>query len=162
MLFTVITLILIIADQISKIFAIKYLKTLGSFEVIKDFFRFTYVENTGAAFGILSNARWIFMLVTALAIIIMIYYKIKYKPQSKTLNISLILLLSGAVGNMIDRLFRGYVVDMLEVTFINYPVFNIADCFVVIGAILISVYILFIYKEPKKESLKESKFKADK
>jgi signal peptidase II len=78
----------------------------------------------------------------------MVWYKIKFKPQGKVINTSLCLLLSGALGNMIDRIFLGYVVDMLEVTFIDYPVFNVADCFVVAGAILLCIYILFIYKEP--------------
>ena len=67
------------------------------------------------------------------------------------MNSALCLLTAGAVGNLIDRIFRGYVVDMIEVTFINYPVFNVADCFVVTGALLLAVYIIFIYKEPKKD-----------
>ena len=81
----------------------------------------------------------------------MLIYKFKAKPKGKTINISLCMLISGAVGNMLDRVFKGYVVDMLEFTFIDFPVFNVADSFVVIGAILLAVYIIFIYKEPKKE-----------
>ena len=78
-------------------------------------------------------------------------YILKMKPKNKTLMFSLSLILSGAIGNMIDRTFRSFVVDMIEVTFIDYPVFNFADCCVVIGAILLGIYILFIYKEPQKE-----------
>ena len=150
MLFYIVTVLLILADHLSKLLTVKYLKPVSTVAVIDGIFSFTYVENKGAAFGILQNARWVFIIATIAAIIVMVWYKIKYKPQGKVVNISMCLLLSGAIGNMIDRLLLGYVVDMFEVTFIDYPVFNVADCFVVIGAILLCIYILFIYKEPEK------------
>lgn len=150
MLFYIVTVLLILADQISKFLTVKYLKPVSSIAMINGIFSLTYVENKGAAFGILQNARWVFIVATIVAIIAMVWYKRKFKPQGKIINTSLCLLLSGALGNMIDRIFLGYVVDMLEVTFIDYPVFNIADCFVVVGAILLCIYILFIYKEPEK------------
>ena len=150
MLFYIVTVLLILADQISKFLTVKYLKPVSSIAMINGIFSLTYVENKGAAFGILQNARWVFIVATIVAIIAMVWYKRKFKPQGKIINTSLCLLLSGALGNMIDRIFLGYVVDMLEVTFIDYPVFNVADCFVVVGAILLCIYILFIYKEPEK------------
>ena len=154
MFFTLITLFLIICDQVSKLAVLKYLKPIGSTVVIKDIFSLTYVENRGAAFGILQNSRWIFICATIIILAVLIVYKIKSKPQGKIINTSLCLLISGAIGNLIDRIFRGFVVDMLEVTFIEYPVFNVADCFVVIGAVLLGIYIMFIYKEPEKEMKK--------
>jgi len=154
MLFSIITVALIVLDQISKYLTIHYLKPIETYTIIENVFSLTYVENRGAAFGMLANSRWIFLVVSTFAIIVMAFYKIKHKPKGKMINISLCLLLSGAVGNMIDRIFLGYVVDMLEITFINYPVFNIADCFVVIGAILFSIYILFLYDDPKKKTQK--------
>ena len=154
MFFTLITLFLIICDQVSKLAVLKYLKPIGTTVVIKDIFSLTYVENRGAAFGILQNSRWIFICATIIILAVLIIYKIKYKPQGKIINTSLCLLISGAIGNLIDRIFRGFVVDMLEVTFIEYPVFNVADCFVVIGAVLLGIYIMFIYKEPEKEMKK--------
>ena len=150
MLFYIVAILLIVADQFSKFLTVKYLKPISTVNIIDGIFSFTYVENKGAAFGILQNARWVFIVATIVAIIVMVWYKLKYKPQGKVVNISMCLLLSGAIGNMIDRLLLGYVVDMFEVTFIDYPVFNVADCFVVIGAILLCIYILFIYKEPEK------------
>ncbi len=150
MLFYIVTVLLILADQLTKFLTVKYLKPVSTVAVIEGIFSFTYVENKGAAFGILQNARWVFIVATIAAIIAMVWYKRRYNPQGKVINTSLCLLLSGALGNMIDRIFLGYVVDMLEVTFIDYPVFNVADCFVVVGAILMCVYILFIYKEPEK------------
>ena len=152
MLFTVITILLIIADQISKFCTLKFLKPIGTKVIIDNIFSLTYVENRGAAFGMLENSRWIFIAVTTIAIIGIILYKLKYKPKGIVVNTALCLLLSGAIGNMIDRTFRGYVIDMLEVTFISYPVFNLADCFVVIGAILLCIFILFIYEEKDKKN----------
>ena len=154
MLFYIIAVILIILDQLSKFATIKWLKPIGTITVIEGIFDLNYVENRGAAFGIMQNQRWIFIGLTIIITIGLMFYKIKYKPKDKVLNTSICLLVSGAIGNLIDRIFRGYVVDMLEVTFIDYPVFNVADCFVVMGAILLSVYILFIYKEPQKEMKK--------
>ena len=154
MIFTLITLLLIICDQVSKIAVLKYLKPIGTSVVIKNIFSLTYVENRGAAFGILQNSRWIFICATIIILAVLIIYKIKSRPQGKIINTSLCLLISGAIGNLIDRIFRGFVVDMLEVTFIEYPVFNVADCFVVVGAILLGIYIMFIYKEPEKEMKK--------
>ncbi len=147
MFFYLLSILLILADQISKYYTLKMLKPIGTLEIIKGVFSLTYVENRGAAFGILQNARWIFIAATAIAIVCLIVYKCKYKPKGIIINTALLFILSGAVGNMIDRIWRGFVVDMLEVTFITYPVFNFADCLVVIGAILLAIYIIFIYKE---------------
>ena len=147
MFFYLLSILLILIDQISKYYTLKVLKPIGTLEIIKGVFSLTYVENRGAAFGILQNARWIFIAATAVAIVCLIVYKCKYKPKGIILNTALLFILSGAVGNMIDRIWRGFVVDMLEVTFITYPVFNFADCLVVIGAILLAIYSIFIYKE---------------
>lgn len=151
MLLFVSAVILVIADQISKLMTLEFLKPIGSKSIIDGVLSLTYVENRGAAFGILQNSRWVFILITVAVTAAIVYYIIKYKPQSRMLRISLALILSGAAGNLIDRIFRGYVVDMIEVTFIDYPVFNFADCCVVIGAVLLAAYVIFIYKEPKKE-----------
>ena len=151
MYFALFTLLLIIADQITKYFTVSMLKPVGSVEIIKNILNFTYVENRGAAFGILQNARWVFIVLTTIAVAAIIIYLLKEKPKDKTLTCSLSLILAGAIGNMIDRILKGFVVDMIEVTFIDYPVFNFADCCVVIGAILLGIYIIFIYKEPQKE-----------
>ena len=151
MLFYISVILLVVADQLTKVLTLKYLKPINSTAIIDGILSLTYVENRGAAFGILQNARWVFILATIAILCAILFFKIRYKPVEKTLNSALCLLTAGAVGNLIDRIFRGYVVDMIEVTFINYPVFNVADCFVVTGALLLAVYIIFIYKEPKKD-----------
>ncbi len=141
-MFYIIGALLIIIDQATKFLSVSKLKPLGSVEIIKGILSFTYVENKGAAFGILQNARWVFILATIIIIAALIIYKIKSKENSKIYSYSSMLLISGGIANLIDRVFLGYVVDMIEVTFIDYPVFNFADCCVVAGAILLCIYVL--------------------
>lgn len=148
-------ILLTAADQITKLLTIKLIKPQGNIEILKNFLDFSYVENRGAAFGIMQNSRWIFIAITLIVSAGIVYILFFKKNESRIFKTSLILILSGALGNLIDRIFRGYVVDMIEVTFINYPVFNFADCCVVIGAILFCIYILFVYKETEKGNKKQ-------
>jgi signal peptidase II len=104
----------------------------------------TYVENRGAAFGILQGQRWIFIVLTVVIAAAIAYYLIKIPNKEIFLKTALSLVLGGAVGNLIDRVRLGYVVDMFDFTLINYPVFNIADSSLVIGSILLGYYLLFI------------------
>ena len=131
----------------------KYLATtvfkLNELEIIKDVLYFTYVENRGAAFGIMQNKQWFFIVVTVILITAIIIYMLKTKPQNKLLNTSLVFIISGGIGNLIDRASLGYVVDFIDVRIINYPVFNVADCFVVVGAILLCAILIFS-KEDKE------------
>ena len=136
------TFLMIIADQITKWLTIRFLVSGSSVEIIPRILSLTYVENRGAAFGILAGARWFFIAVTALVVAALIVYGIIKKPVSKLYKISAPLIIAGAVGNLIDRVFRGFVVDMIEATFIDFPVFNVADCCVVIGSVLFCLYIL--------------------
>lgn len=131
----------------------KYLSTtyfrIEEIEIIKDALYFTYVENRGAAFGIMQNKQLIFIILTVIVILGMIGFLIKNKPQSKLLKLSLSFIIAGGIGNLIDRIHLGYVVDFIDVRIINYPVFNVADCFVVIGAILLFIHVLFSKNEVK-------------
>lgn len=151
MLFSVLALILVIADQYTKHLAVRFIKPVGSVEVIKNILRFSYVENRGAAFGMLRDARWVFITVTVISIAAIIWWMVFRRPESRLLRVSLLLILSGALGNLIDRVVLGYVTDMIDVAFIDFPVFNFADCCVVVGAVLFAIYVLFVYKEPEKE-----------
>ena len=144
MLLTVILALgVLILDRVSKWLTVQYVKPIGSYPVIKDVFHFTYVENRGAAWGILQNGRWIFVGVTAVVCAAIIVFLIREKNITLLLRVSLSVLLGGAIGNLIDRVLYGYVVDMIHVKFIDYPVFNIADSATVIGTILLAWYILF-------------------
>jgi signal peptidase II len=111
--------------------------------LIPKVFHFTYVENRGAAFGILQNQRWFFISITMIVMLVIVYYMYTHSNGSLLLTIALSMILGGAIGNFIDRVRLGYVVDMFHFTLIDYPVFNVADSFVVIGTILLAYYILF-------------------
>ncbi len=147
-------MIFIIFDQVVKFICLEKLKPLGSIKIIDNFFYLTYVENRGAAFGMLQGARWIFIAIAIIATIFCIYYYNKL-PKNKLLplgKLSIIFIASGAIGNMIDRLFRGYVVDMFHFIFWGkeFAVFNVADIFVCLGTFLLAIVIIFS-EEPKKD-----------
>lgn len=131
--------------------------------VIPGLFSFCYIENSGAAWGIFSNHRWIFLAVTALAIIGLPTLLYRYRNLPFLFGFSLSLVLGGAIGNMIDRIFHGNVlfdgavVDFISADFIDFPIFNVADCFVTVGAVLMFIYLIFIDKEFFREDKKEKK-----
>lgn len=148
-------IVLVLLDQITKWQALTKLKPIKNIVVIKGFLDFTFVENRGAAFGILSGRRVFFILLTVVVVVGIIYsfYKLPKTKEYNWLKCGLVLVLSGAVGNVIDRAVRGYVVDFLEVTFIKWPVFNLADIYVVIGACFILFLSLFVIKEEEKKEV---------
>lgn len=153
LIFSVVAVIAVIFDIITKYIAINVFKT-AELELIKDVLYFTYLENRGAAFGILQNQRWIFIAITVIVLLCIIVWIIYKKPQSKLLLLSLGMIAGGGIGNFIDRVRFSYVVDFIDVRIINYPVFNVADCFVVVGAILMIIYILF-FEGKKSERYKD-------
>ena len=132
-------------DQVSKLLAVAFLKGGDSFVIINKVLRFTYVENRGAAFGMLDDKRWIFMILSTLGIAAMAVFLFKFAKGEKLLSLSLAFVIGGGIGNMIDRIFLGFVVDFID--FYAFPgvwmwVFNIADSFVCVGAGLIMLYIV--------------------
>jgi len=140
--YILIILSLIGIDQFSKYLALKYLKGVSSIPIINDVFHLTYVENRGAAFGLFQNNQIIFVIVAMIACIVGLYYLYK-KDLNLLAKSSIILLISGAIGNMIDRVRLGFVVDYFDFRIIWEYVFNVADIFVVVGTILLCIYILF-------------------
>lgn len=141
-----IPIFIILVDQISKFLAVKYLKGNGAFVIIDNFLRFYYVENYGAAFGILKDRRIFFIIITIVVIICVIFFMVRYsRILNKPIKIALLMLLGGAVGNLIDRVKLGYVIDFISVRLpggYNFPVFNLADSFIVISTILIMFFVL--------------------
>lgn len=128
-------------DQLSKQIAVEALVNEGNvMEFIPKLIRFEYRKNTGMAWGILPNARVYFIIVTLILSGLLIYLLIRYKEHMPNLTkVSLTLILAGGAGNLIDRIFLGYVRDFIAFDFFNFPVFNIADCCVSIGAVLLLV-----------------------
>lgn len=149
----ILAVILFIIDQATKYIALTKLKPLGSVTFIDGFMDFTFVENRGAAFGILNGRVWLLLVIAAVICIVIIAAMLKMPntKEYKWLKWSLMLILAGAIGNVADRLFRGYVVDFFEFTFIKWPVFNMADIYVVIGTLVMAVLVLFVIKDDKEE-----------
>lgn len=144
--------VLLAADQFTKWMILERLTQVETVPLIRNVFHLTYCENRGAAFGILQNQIWIFVVITVLVLAAVVFYMVRYRPKSKWLNAALILLVGGALGNFIDRIFRGFVVDFLDFRLINFPIFNVADCFVVVGAVLLACYLIFSeYHKEKKQ-----------
>lgn len=140
---------LIILDQIVKYWALVVLQPLGSINVISGLFSLTYVENRGAAYGSFSSHTSLLALlslVMSIGIVYVIFNFDKYF-NTKYIKLGLYLTLAGALGNFIDRAFRTFVVDMFQFTFIDFPVFNVADVCVVIGAFIIIFSVLIFEKD---------------
>ncbi len=128
-------------DQLTKYFVITNVKPVDAVPVIDNILQFRYVENTGAAFSILSEKTWLLSLITGVLIVGALLYLFITKPKSKLFVTSIILVVSGGLGNLIDRLMRGYVVDFIEYLFMEYAVYNFADILVTIGAVLLVIAI---------------------
>lgn len=144
------SLLIVVIDYILKILVINNLKPISHIEVIPGFFSLSYVENKGAAFGMLSDARWIFIVFTIAVIIFLIIYLFWKKPTAKPVLIALILIIGGGLGNLVDRIFYGYVVDYLSISFFP-PVCNFADYCVTVGAAILVIYLLFFSDYLKKD-----------
>ena len=155
------------ADQISKFIVVQNM-TLGgeSIPVIDGFFRFTYIHNEGGAWGFMAGHTWLLLSFTVIAMLVCLALLFKAGTNNKVLFWAICLILSGGLGNMIDRIFRdGKVVDFIELEFIRFPVFNVADCAVCIGAALLFIYFLKDFfasaKTDKEIIIPESEEKAD-
>lgn len=142
-------ILLVGLDQLTKHLAIMNLKDSHGLNILPGIFRLEYLENHGAAFGILQDQRIPLLIVTGLIFLLLagIYYKLPKQSRYLPLQIVLILLLSGAVGNMMDRILQGYVVDFLYFNLIDFPIFNVADCYVVVGVIIAILLLFFFYRE---------------
>ncbi len=141
---TVLCLMLLVVDQITKALAVSFLKPSGSITVIDKILDFTYVENTGIAFGMLKGMHYIVLPITIVISALCILFAVKaYQKDYKKLSLALMVITSGAIGNMIDKILNGFVIDFIELKFISFPVFNFADICVTLGAALFAVIILF-------------------
>lgn len=138
----IIAAVSIAADQLIKILVINNLKPVKSVTVIENLLNFTYVENKGMAFGMLANQRWVFMALTSAVIVALAVAVFKLKKQGTMFYISAALLIGGGIGNMIDRLLYGYVVDYISLSFFP-PVCNFADYCVTAGVIMLLIYLFF-------------------
>ena len=150
MLYFIIGIFLLAIDLFTKNLIIADFKLYESITVIDGILDFTRYHNTGGPWSLLDDYSFVFIILTAAILIGELIFFRKYPLTHPISKLSAALINAGAIGNFLDRIFRGYVVDMIKVTFIDYPVFNFADCSIVIGCALMCIYVLFIYKEPDK------------
>ena len=144
------------ADQWTKYLVVQNIPLYDHVPAIPGLFRLTYVRNTGAAFSMLQNQQWLFLVIFLVltAAIIYDFFK-KSMPFTKLERWLIVLIYAGGLGNMIDRVRLGYVVDMIELEFMHFPVFNVADCFITCGCILLMVHLIFFNKEFWKDEKKK-------
>lgn len=142
-------LILVLLDQLTKYWAAVTLKGNNPIVIWKNVFELQYLENRGIAFGLFQNKTVVFVIFTViiLGIVLYYFYKVPATKRMRPLQIAMILLGAGAVGNLIDRIVNNFVIDFLYFKLINFPIFNVADCYVTISLILLIWLILFYYKE---------------
>lgn len=148
-------------DMLTKGLTEAYLSLGSSVTVIEGVLNFTYVRNTGAAFSILAGQTWFFIVTAILASIAMVAFLLKNKFNSKVLQIGLSLMIGGTLGNLYDRIAFGSVRDMIEVTFVDFAIFNVADMALCIGVALVIIFILFIYKDKSKKKKEETNKEVD-
>lgn len=147
--------LLVAADQATKYFAVTRLMDNQPWVVWDGVFELQYLENRGAAFGMLQDQKMFFILIAVIILAAIVYVLIKtpYQRIYTKLHISLVFIASGAVGNLMDRLRLGYVVDFLYFSLINFPIFNVADIYVTLSSFYLVVLLLFVYKESDLEFL---------
>lgn len=139
----------LILDQVTKYMAVEHLMSQPPFEIISGVFELRYLENRGAAFGMMQNRQYLFVVGASIIMVILIflYHRMPYTKRYTPLRFCAVLLWAGAAGNAIDRLRLGYVIDFFYFKLIDFPIFNVADCYVVVACFLFAFLILFYYRE---------------
>lgn len=154
----VIVAVAIALDQLTKHLAVIHLKGIATLPLWEGVFHLTYRTNTGAAWSIFSapDQRWIYMTISTVGILAMLACLLFWRELSPLTRVGLAMMAGGGIGNMIDRIARGFVVDMLDFCLINYPVFNIADTFICVGAgVIVLAFILEWAAEARAKKTKE-------
>lgn len=137
------SIIITVADQLIKYAVLNNISSTDIITVIPEALQLVFVKNTGAAFSLLSGKTYVLSVVSIAVCVFLVWYLIKKRPQSKLFLVSTGLILGGALGNLIDRVFRNYVVDYIELCFVRFPVFNLADIAITVGAVLLMIYVIF-------------------
>lgn len=142
-------------DQLTKFMVVSKFELYESIPVIQNVFNFTYIQNKGVAWGMFQGKRVIFLIITFFVLVnlFFIYNNISDNPKYKFLRVLLVVLTSGAIGNMIDRIKQGYVVDFLDFELINFPVFNVADIYVTVSMAFLLFLVIFKFKNDDFEEI---------
>ena len=143
-------------DQLFKFLAIEYLKPREYIDVFQNVLRFRYVENTGAVFGSFATHTLLLTVFSIILLIFTVVFLIKNKDKSKLVNFCLLLMVSGGIGNIIDRIRLKYVVDFIEPLFVDFAVFNFADCLITVGAFTLIGYLIYdMIKDSKNQKMQK-------
>ena len=163
LLYSLIIIVLVVVDQMTKTYAIMNLKEKPPLIIIDGFLELNYLENRGAAFGMLQNQKVFFLFVASIILFVLawIIYKLPVKKKFRPVGISLSLVAGGAIGNMVDRIRFEYVIDFIYLKNINFPIFNTADIYVSIATIVLLFYVIFILREDDLNflSFKEKRYR---
>lgn len=149
MKYYLLSFIIVLIDQVSKYLTQAYVDIGQQIEWIPGLLSVTHIHNTGAAWSILEGQMWFFYIITVIVVVMIIYYmqQMKDEPLLKT---GLAFILGGALGNFIDRLLHQYVIDMIQLDFIDFPIFNLADTALTIGVILLFIQYIFLDRQEKE------------
>lgn len=148
--------VVVAADQILKLLAVEYLKPAGIRHVIPGLLDLVYIPNTGAAFSILEGQRWLFVVITALICVLIVFALFRYNGHEFFSYAASVLIVGGGVGNLIDRVLHGYVVDYIHLSF--FPaIFNFGDCCVTVGTIFLIIHVLFFIDSDRSEKVIRTK-----
>ena len=148
-------ILLILFDQWTKSLAVANLMNQEPFVIIKNVFQLRYLENRGAAFGMMQGQQTFFVISALIAVVVItyVYFKLPWEKRFHPLRAVVLFIASGAVGNLIDRLVLGYVVDFFYFELIDFPIFNVADIYVTCATVILALLILFYYKEDELDCL---------
>ena len=153
----ILTVLLIALDQFTKVLAVRHLMNKADIILIPNVLQLHYLENTGAAFSILEGKQIVFAIITPILLVALCYILVKM-PQTKkyqVLDYIIVFLVAGAIGNYIDRIMNNYVVDFIYFSLINFPVFNVADCYVTVSVILLLILIMWYYTDEDLDDIKK-------
>lgn len=161
---TLVIAILVLLDQFTKHLAILYLKDQPNIIWIRNVMELEYLENRGAAFGILQNQQWLFILLFFLFVTAVIIFYCRMPMEKKYLPVQILslFLIAGGLGNLIDRIRLGYVIDFFYFSLINFPVFNVADIYVTVSMVILFLLFIFYYKEEDFDLLFSFRMKKEK
>ncbi len=151
MLYAVLAVLLVVIDQLAKFLVRRYIPLGGSVPLLPGLLDLTYVQNTGAAFSILREHTWLLVVISAAVVLAVCWLAAKGFFTGALGRTAALLILAGGVGNLIDRVVFGFVTDMIRTLFIDFPVFNVADCCVTVGVPLLALYLLLHWRDGGKK-----------
>lgn len=156
-----VVLILLAFDQFTKYLSVQKLMNKPAFVLIKDVLEFDYLENRGVAFGMMQNQKWFILLTTfiLLSVVLFVLFRLPEGKKFTVLHFVLSAIIAGGIGNMIDRLRLGYVIDFISFVLIDFPTFNVADCYIVCATIVLFIMFVFVFKEEDMDFLSFKKNK---